>query len=251
MRTASRARSRRPESCTAFSNGVAASGPVQWGPLPSRMDRVISTYCERVGAGLWAEPLNAVTSLAFLVAAALGWTAIRRSTRAGAGPYVLVWLVASIGLGSALFHTFATPWAGVVDVLPILLFELTFLWLYLRRRLDLARGPAAALLLSYLLVWGGGRALPHVLDGSLTYAPAALALVAIGGASHRVRGQTGGAEPLAALLFLVAAVLRTIDGAVCPYFPMGTHFLWHLLIPIVLYLLVTRLLEGRGADAVT
>jgi hypothetical protein len=29
----------------------------------------IDAYCERLGPGLWAEPLNALTNLAFIVAA--------------------------------------------------------------------------------------------------------------------------------------------------------------------------------------
>jgi hypothetical protein len=31
----------------------------------------IDAYCERLGPGLWAEPLNAVTNLAFIVAAVI------------------------------------------------------------------------------------------------------------------------------------------------------------------------------------
>ncbi len=35
------------------------------------MDRAIDLYCERLGPGLWAEPLNAVTNLAFILAGIL------------------------------------------------------------------------------------------------------------------------------------------------------------------------------------
>jgi hypothetical protein len=35
--------------------------------------QAVDIYCERLGPGLWAEPLNAVTNVAFFVAAWLAW----------------------------------------------------------------------------------------------------------------------------------------------------------------------------------
>ena len=34
---------------------------------------MIDLYCERFGPGIWAEPINALTNLAFLVAAFAAW----------------------------------------------------------------------------------------------------------------------------------------------------------------------------------
>jgi hypothetical protein len=34
---------------------------------------------------------------------------------------------------------------------------------------------------------------------------------------------------LGAALLAVSIFFRTIDAAACPAFPIGTHFLWHLL----------------------
>jgi len=81
-------------------------------------------YCERTTAGLWAEPLNAVTNLAFIVAGVL---LLRILLRRGARPVpwetvVLVFLVFSIGVGSGLWHTLATPWSELADVVPITLY---------------------------------------------------------------------------------------------------------------------------------
>ena len=39
-------------------------------------------------------------------------------------------------------------------------------------------------------------------------------------------------------LFSFSLFLRTIDQAVCPTLPCGTHFVWHLLNGALLYLLV-------------
>jgi hypothetical protein len=37
-------------------------------------------------------------------------------------------------------------------------------------------------------------------------------------------------------IFSLSLVLRTVDAAICPAFPLGTHFIWHLLNGLVLYL---------------
>jgi len=49
----------------------------------------------------------------------------------------------------------------------------------------------------------------------------------------------------AASVFTLSLVLRTVDQAVCPWLPPGTHFFWHLLNPLVLYLCVRALPTAR------
>ncbi len=41
---------------------------------------------------------------------------------------------------------------------------------------------------------------------------------------------------IATILFAVALTARTVDEWLCPWWPMGTHFLWHLLNGGVIYL---------------
>jgi len=152
---------------------------------------VLDLYCERLGPGLLAEPLNAVTNGAFLVAAwRLASLAHSRSgpkAQAGSdrGVLALAALALAIGVGSSLFHTFATGWALAADVLPILLFQLLFLLLYLRRRAGLALAPAAGLCLAFLLACLAGRGFPGVLNGSLAYAPTLAVLALLAG--HQLR----------------------------------------------------------------
>ena len=38
--------------------------------MSSHWFTAVDHYCERIGAGLWSEPLNAVSNGAFLIAAA-------------------------------------------------------------------------------------------------------------------------------------------------------------------------------------
>ena len=72
----------------------------------------------------------------------------------------------------------------------------------------------------------------------MIYAPAIAVLLALG-VYHWLRGGVGrGLLLVATGAFIVSLTVRTVDSAVCPNFPLGTHFLWHLINPLVLYLCV-------------
>jgi hypothetical protein len=131
---------------------------------------MIDLYCERTDPGLWAEPLNALTNLAYFAAAWAVWRSGRDT--ADPGMRVLIGLLVAIGAGSGLFHTLATPWTRVLDVTPILLFQLSFVWLYGRRFMDIAAAPLAGMVGVFLAVALAGRQFPQLLNGSLSYAPA-------------------------------------------------------------------------------
>jgi hypothetical protein len=86
------------------------------------MFEVVDLYCERLGPGLWAEPLNALTNASFLVAAWFSWRMAARQQRLTSGVWLLIGLMIAIAIGSGFFHTFATNWARILDVVPILIF---------------------------------------------------------------------------------------------------------------------------------
>jgi hypothetical protein len=45
-------------------------------------------------------------------------------------------------------------------------------------------------------------------------------------------------------VFCVSLIFRAIDPAVCPSFPIGTHFLWHVLNGLMVGLLLQLLLRA-------
>jgi len=212
----------------------------------------LDLYCERTAAGLWNEPLNAVTNLAFILAGLLLVAALRR-----AGPEVrrdpailaLTALLFVIGLGSGLFHTFATRWAVLADVIPIALFILLYMYLALRR---LVAAPLWGCLLGVAVVLVLTVALPLGFGFSVsTYGVALAALLGVGGFLHFGRRHPAGPRLLrAAGIFALSLALRTADLPLCAVLPGGTHFLWHLLNAVVLYSLVrTMMVHGTAAAA--
>jgi hypothetical protein len=205
---------------------------------------VLDEYCERLGPGLWAEPLNTVTNLSFLLAAWAVWRLARDPGRRDG--MLLAGLLAVVGAGSTLYHTFATPLTRALDLIPILIFQLVFLGLYARRVIGAGPWVTAAGLIVFLSAALSGRAAPEVLNGSLIYAPALLVLTAIG-IYHLQRARREPALMLAAAgVFVVSVTARTLDNALCGAWPYGTHFVWHLLNGVLLYLVARAYLGNAG-----
>ena len=204
--------------------------------------RAVDHYCERTSDAWNAEPVNAATNVAFLIA---GWAVWRLAVRRSAldGDRLLAAVIAVIpivGLGSFTFHTLATRWAEWVDVIPILVFMLLYLWLTMSRFFGWPVLLKLAILSTFFLATFGLEALVpgNVLWGGAMYMPTIGAFLAMGLAPNRWAAGARSTFLLAAALFLLAFTLRTLDAPLCTALPFGTHFMWHVLNALLLYLLV-------------
>ena len=207
---------------------------------------MIDLYCERVAPGLLGEPLNALSNLAFVVAAWLAWRYAARMSALSADVRLLSILMAAIGIGSALFHTFATRWAMLLDILPIFVFQLAYLWVYCGSVIGMPRRVRWFAVVALFIAVAASLPLAGHLNGSPIYVPAlvTLVLLALWHRRHVVH------EPLrltwAAALFMLSLTARTADQALCTSWPAGTHFAWHLLNGAVLFFAITALITARG-----
>ena len=210
----------------------------------------VDGYCERVDVAFWSEPINAITNAAFLIAAIWTW---RRPDLPITGR-VLTMILALIGIGSFLFHTFAQSWAGLADVVPILLFILLYTYVATRDYFLTARWvswlavigffPFAAVIGWLLSDW-------EYLGSTRGYFPVPiLILIYAYLLRHKLpdvaRGLTTGAG------ILVASMLaRWADEPLCHLHPSGTHFLWHILNAVMLAWMIEvyrrHMLAGRRA----
>ena len=224
-----------------FLASLAVDGKVAASTQNQALSALLFLYCERVDPGLWSEPVNASTNLAFFLSAWAVWDLAQRSRTLSAGIWLLLGLMVTIGIGRTLFHTLAATFAQVLDVVPILLFQISYLWLYSRDIIKMRFGYAGELLAGFFLVASYfGRQFPHILNHSLAYTPAFLLILGLGIYHCHQQKHERFLLLAAAGVMLVSIFLRTIDNAVCRHFPVGTHFLWHLLNAVVLYL------SGRG-----
>ncbi len=208
---------------------------------------MIDVYCERIGPGLLAEPLNALTNASFLIAAWAAWLLARRLGRLSADVWVLLGLSCAVGIGSGLWHTLATPWAMVLDVVPILLFVVWFIWVYTRTVAGMPTPFAVASVVAFLVSSFFAQEFGDVLNPSVAYAPALIALLALG-VFHAQQRTAARFSLLAATgAYALALVFRMLDEAVCPALPIGTHFLWHSLNGLVVYLAMRCVLLSRAS----
>ena len=223
------------------------------------------SYCERaLDPSFWAEPLNALTNIAFLLAALAGALLWLRQPREGRRIFdaVLIFIVAVIGTGSFLFHTYATRWAVLADVIPITIFMLAYLvyacrkflsWGWLATAVSLGVFIFAMTQLEYAIRCNGGPCL----NGSLGYVPALVVLLLFGAMLQAGSHPAGKHIVSAGLIFAVSLAFRTVDREICELTdlfgmgPVGTHFIWHMLNAVLLYLLLRAAIRhGDFSDRV-
>ncbi len=214
----------------------------------------VSGYCERLSGAFWAEPLNAVTNGAFILAALAGLLLWRRAGGRDLAAALLIGLVFAIGVGSFLFHTMPRRWTLLADVVPIQLFAFSCFGLALRRFLGFS--PAASLAGTMMFVAAAfglsaalGPLLPAGMRGSAGYAAFVLGLFGVA-LALRLRGMAPEAARLlmwAGLVFALSLTLRSLDSAACEVVPFGLHWAWHVLNAVVLALLLRALIaHGPG-----
>lgn len=202
-------------------------------------------YCEQLVATGGFEAWNAVTNIAFVLAAAAAARQARRDAiRLSAGAASLLAIAVAIGLGSFAWHASHAKWAELADIVPILLFVMLFLFIAARRLLGASSAVALFACIGTLAaVLGLGIALPRALNGSLAYVPvlAGLAILAW-------RASKPEAKRLlvhAAAVFTLSLVARTADLEICDAFRHGSHWIWHLCNGVVIYLALRTVLTSQ------
>jgi hypothetical protein len=211
----------------------------------------VDLYCERLGAGLLAEPANALSNLAFVAAAVALWrvqaSVSAEGRRIPADVRLLPPLVFLVALGSSLFHTAAVRWAALLDTLFILLYCCVFLYGFLRHAVRVPAWAALATAAAFaLLSYGFPNLFPNgALNGSTGYIPYLFGLLAISAWLARHHAPAARALGLASVVFCISLTLRTVDQEWCARFPLGTHFLWHLLNGLLLWIVSREMLLGR------
>ncbi|MCF2869985.1 hypothetical protein L0664_02795 [Octadecabacter sp. G9-8] len=190
----------------------------------------IDAYCERIDFSMWSEPVNAVTNAAFLIAAIVMW----RRSKGLIGARALTIVLFAIGVGSGLFHTFATTWASTADVFPIVVFILLYLFLV---HVHLIRWPvwAAAIATLGFVPFAIGitvifQDVPFFSISSFYWSVPILLVVY----APFIGGKTARGFLIGAALLALSITVRSLDVALYDVWPLGTHFGWHILNAVML-----------------
>lgn len=224
-------------------------------------------YCERgTNEALWAEPINAISNAGFFLAALIFWQLVlwRPPEQRSADHYLFVALVFAICFGSVAFHVYADRGTELADVIPIAVFMLVYLGFALNRFLNLPPGWTVFFVVAFagliagsmqIHCWDGGIGLAGdapgakvCLNGSVGYLPALGALIIVSMLVAERRHKAAPYLLAATVVFAVSILLRSLDMAYCDRVviegrDVGTHFMWHLLNAVVLFLLMRASLE--------
>jgi hypothetical protein len=230
-------------------------------------------YCERgTNEALLAEPLNAASNISFLLAALAALVLLLRRPREerSADQSLFIALVFLIGLGSLSFHLLADRASLLADVIPINVFMLVYLGFALNRFLGMPPGWTVLTLIGFVgavavtmqvKCWSGGVGFPgaeitgakECINGSLVYLPALLAMAVVGGLMAERKHPAAPYILWAAAIFAISVTFRSLDLALCDAYQfqarkIGTHFIWHLLNGLALFLLLRASLEVAPAS---
>ncbi len=197
------------------------------------LSKPIDIYCERLDIGIWAEPINALTNVAFILASIFMWLRCKNLVEGK----ILSSLLFSIGCGSFLFHIFAQTWAAILDVTAILFFILTYIFIANRRFLAWSKMFS---LIGVILFFPYHLFLVSILSNiqffgsSVHYTPVAILIFIYSGLLTKSEPNLSRGLFVGATILCLSIVFRTIDEPLCSIVSVGTHFVWHILNAIML-----------------
>ncbi|MDG1287172.1 MAG: ceramidase domain-containing protein [Rickettsiales bacterium] len=210
----------------------------------------VDEYCERIDFAFWAEPTNAITNFLIIFA---GLAALRlynkqfplHGKKHRPNILILIGLIILTGVGSFLYHTLATVWAGYADIIPIIGFIYLYHAVFLRRALAMPYHYVLGYMVAFfgISAFLGATFGREALNGSIGYVPVLISFYTIWVAMLALRRPGAKLFGTTALVFLLAITFRSIDMQICDYFPLGTHFLWHALNSVVLFLLMKIIIQ--------
>ena len=197
------------------------------------LSKPIDIYCERLDIGIWAEPINAVTNVAFILAAIIMWLRCKNLVEGK----MLSFLLFSIGCSSFLFHTYAQTWAALLDVTAILIFILTYIFVANRRFLGWSKmGSLIGVILffPYQLLLVSILSNIQFFGSSVQYIPVAILIFIYSGLLRKTEPNLSRGLLIGAVILCLSIVFRIIDEPLCSVLSVGTHFVWHILNAIML-----------------
>jgi hemolysin III len=207
-------------------------------------------YSETNADHFIVEPWNAVSSLFIIIPAIIWLVRIRKDYKNYSFMIYCIPLMILGGTGSTIFHAFrASKFFLLMDVLPTAVLSLSigiYFWLKLVKNW----GYVLLLLLLFIvprfLLF---RNLPMHSAINISYAFSGifigLPLVII---LFKTSGYKIGLVITAIALFTLALIFRETDTYSLLFFPMGTHFLWHVFSGLGAYLILAYLYWFRKRE---
>lgn len=210
--------------------------------------------CERTGVGLLQEPLNVISSLGFILVAALVYRYYHKHDDYKGQRiwdiHALTFLTFIIGLGSMGFHSHPTIVTELIDIIPIVLFIVIYFTSTIFRITKVKPFEGAVVLVAFvgfthILV----AQFPNALNDSIGYLSTMIALILIAIYLNMKRRSSARQYMLAAIIGVCSLSFRALDNELCDIVPFGTHFLWHTLNATLIYILMMQIIRNVNRRA--
>lgn len=210
--------------------------------------------CERHGLGWMAEPLNVLSSFAFIAVAISIYRYYKKEEDLERkwiwDIHALTVLCFIIGVNSVIFHAFPTPTTELMDTLAIVFFIIIYFWSVLFRigRCNLFQATICFIAFvgfSHIFV----HQFPRALNDSIGYLSSMIALIVIAVHLHLKARPSSQHFMLAAIVGVCSLFCRAIDKEICSMLPIGSHFLWHTLNATLLFILLKQIIRNVNREA--
>jgi len=207
-------------------------------------------YCEQTLQSGFFEPINTITNSAFIIAGFFMIFQLKKTGIIDFKGWFLSSILIIIGLGSLAWHLYrnnATLWA---DSLPIAIFVLTYLFFYLK----FTTKKSWHRILLFISFFIYTPVLSIFLDifeigifdnGGASYFSAITYLLLVQIYNYYNERDVIKKSLIIIGLFLLSLFFRQIDLYVCEYTGFGTHFIWHILNALTLYLMIRLLYHKK------
>ena len=208
----------------------------------------IDIYCERIDSSFWSEPVNALTNLCIFIAGLYAYRIVTHFSPSKKKKYILCTSAMAMitAIGSFLFHTFANVLTMWMDIIPITLFQILSINFFLEFIFKTKLLYRIIFLFGFvfLSLFLHGESFAKYLNGSLTYLPSIIVLIVFAIiTTFKGYKNTGRFTLLGVGVFCISIFMRSIDMKVCTDFPLGTHFLWHSLNGVLIFLLLKAMIS--------
>jgi hypothetical protein len=204
-------------------------------------------YCEQPIYQAFFEPINTITNLAFMIAGVILFTQLKKKNLLDIKGIYFSSLLIVIGLGSFAWHLYRSDVTVMLDSIPIAVFVLTYLFFYI---MQMNKNWVLRIGL-FLSFFGYVIFLTKVLseienywlltNGGMQYIVALSFFVVLQIFNRNWNPALIKPSFIVVLLFAFSIFFRQTDLLVCEYIGFGTHFMWHILNGVVLYLFVRML----------
>ena len=192
-------------------------------------------YCERNNLEFLSEPLNFFTNFSFLLISIILYYDKRVTDKNYS------YIIFLIGISSSLFHSIQNHITALLDVSFIAVFIIYYLNnLYKSFNINAYISFILSILFILFCSFFGYLFNTSILSSSAYYFPILLHLYFLSlffYIKKKIYIQYKMFIGIS-ILFTLSLFLRTIDLRICSYSIIGTHYLWHILNSIILYLLI-------------